>query len=135
MKGTDISYWSINFGRKKYDLSNKVLQHYNRQLLENDSDCVLFLDVLEHIPITEIREMFSLLKTKQFIVRIPVSKKEGENFVLPVSQNDTTHIQIHDKKWWHKLFIEFGFKKCKRIKGTSIYESDGVLSRVYFKEN
>lgn len=134
IKGTDISYWAINYGRKQYNLSADILNHYNRQLLEEKFDFIFFLDVLEHIPSSELNEMMSLIKnTNKLIVRIPVSNKEGENFVLDVSKNDKTHIQIHDKDWWLNFFSEYGFNTNKILETSSIYESDGVLSRILYR--
>jgi SAM-dependent methyltransferase len=128
--GTDISYWAIESGRKLYGLSNNNLQHHNRQLLEDNFDLVLFLDVLEHATLEEIDKILSLLKSNKIVVRLPVSKKEGEDFVLDVSKNDKTHIQIHDKDWWCSIFDRFGFKTFTVLDESSIYESEGVFSRI-----
>jgi 2-polyprenyl-3-methyl-5-hydroxy-6-metoxy-1,4-benzoquinol methylase len=134
IKGTDISYWAINYGRKQYDLSSEILNHYNRQLLECQFNFIFFLDVLEHIPFEELNELLSLIKnTNKLIVRIPVSKIEGENFVLEVSKNDKTHIQIHDKDWWINLFKNHGFINNNIISKEYIYESEGVLAREFYK--
>jgi len=134
IKGTDISYWAIDYGRKQYKLSNKILNHYNRQLLEKPFDFIFFLDVLEHIPLEELNSILSLIKNiNKVIVRLPVSKREGENFVLDVSKNDKTHIQIHNKAWWMRLFRKHGFKKYKILKKNSIYESEGVLARILYR--
>lgn len=129
--GTDISYWAIDEGRQMYNLSSWILQHYNRQLLEDDYDYVIFLDVLEHVPLDELHAMLSRIKSNKIIVRLPVSAKEGENFVLNVSQNDKTHIQIHDKIWWNMLFERYGFILKTLFEREYIYESDGVLARMY----
>jgi 2-polyprenyl-3-methyl-5-hydroxy-6-metoxy-1,4-benzoquinol methylase len=135
IKGTDISYWAINYGRTQFNLSADILNHYNRQLLENNFNFIFFLDVLEHIPLNELNELLSLIKkTSRLIVRIPVSKVEGENFVLEVSKNDKTHIQIHDKEWWINLFKKHGFNNNNTILKDVIYESEGVLAREFFNE-
>lgn len=134
VKGTDISYWAINYGRKQYGLPSEVLNHYNRQLLEHEFDFMFFLDVLEHIPIEELNELLSMItKIDKLIVRIPVAKNEGENFVLAVSQNDKTHIQIHSKEWWIDLFRQHGFGQNQIINMKHIYESEGVLSRIFYR--
>lgn len=136
IKGTDISYWAICYGREQFNLPVEVLNHYNRQLLEGDFDYILFLDVLEHIPTEELHKLFSLItKTKQLIVRIPVSKIEGENYVLDVSKNDKTHIQIHSKEWWNNFFEHQNFITKDILQTESIYESEGVLARVYRRTN
>lgn len=129
--GTDISYWAIDYGRKEFKLSTEVLQHYNRQLLEQQFHCILFLDVLEHIPSGELKQILSRLQSKYIIVRVPVSAKEGENFVLKISQNDITHIQIHCKEWWEKLLNDHKYCLYKIFHKKYIYDSNGVLSRIY----
>jgi cyclopropane fatty-acyl-phospholipid synthase-like methyltransferase len=134
VKGTDISYWAINYGRKQYGLSDETLSHYNRNLLEQTFDFIFFLDVLEHIPSEELGELFSLVKkTNKLIVRIPVSKIEGEDFVLDVSKNDKTHIQIHSKEWWMSFFSQYNFNKYTMLNTPTIYESEGVFSRVLYR--
>jgi predicted TPR repeat methyltransferase len=133
--GTDISYWAIDYGRQEYQLSDKILQHYNRQLLEEKSfDVVICLDVLEHVPTEELHYILSKIAAKRLLVRLPVSENDGENFVLKVSQNDKTHIQIHSKVWWENQFEIHGFDIGKPIQRLSLYDSVGVLSRLYIKE-
>lgn len=129
--GTDISYWAIKFGRKEYGFSPQVLQHYNRQLLEDRRDVILMLDVLEHIPLDELEEVLSVIRAQRLVVRVPVSAKEGEDFVLEVSKNDKTHVQIHAKSWWEDLLVKYNFSLEKILQGRAIYDSPGVLARVY----
>lgn len=129
--GTDISYWAIRHGRKSHGLASDVLQHYNRQLLEEDFDLVLFLDVLEHVPTDELGELLSFLVADRIVVRVPVSAGEGENFVLQVSRNDKTHVQVHDKGWWEDLFHRHRYVLDLVLQTPTIYDSAGVLSRVY----
>jgi SAM-dependent methyltransferase len=131
--GTDISLWAVEFGRKHYGLSEEKLQHDNSQLVTKNFDVVLFLDVLEHIPTVELETLIENIKANQLIVRIPVSENEGEDFVLDVSKNDKTHIQIHSKQWWLDLFSKYGYNKFKALKETNIYNSDGVLAGVLIK--
>lgn len=127
--GTDISYWAVDFGVKQYKLGKRLL-HYNISLLEEDFDVVLFLDVLEHIPFEELNYVLDLLHASQVIVRIPVSAKEGEDFVLDVSKNDKTHIQIHSKQWWLDFFSVYGYSIFTPLDKVSIYDSEGVLAGI-----
>ena len=128
--GTDISYWAVNFGRQHYGLSSQELQYHNIQLLEEAKDTVLFLDVLEHIGSKELEEVVKLLSAKQLIVRIPISKNEGEDFVLDVSKNDKTHIQIHGRDFWLDLFKKNGYHTFMPFCSKSIYDSEGVLAGI-----
>ncbi|HEC65780.1 MAG TPA: class I SAM-dependent methyltransferase [bacterium] len=134
IKGTDISQWAIEWGRKNLDL-DKELDYYNRNLLTEEKDWVLMLDVLEHIPTYEIDHVFQLLKEylpkKGVIIRLPVSAEEGEDYVLDVSKNDRTHIQRHSKEAWEEMFARHGFRRCKTLAEGMIYDTPGVLARVY----
>lgn len=132
-EGTDISYWAVEYGKKHYNLEH-LLHHYNPTLLSGLFDVILFLDVLEHIPDEELHNILSNIQVaKQLIVRIPVSKNEGENFVLDISKNDKTHIQIHCKKWWLDFFKKYGYTINTFLNETCIYDSEGVLAVILEK--
>lgn len=133
VKGTDISYWSIGYGKKFLGLEEE-LEFCNLNLLTKDFDIILFLDVLEHIPtIGELRKLLNLAKADKIIVRIPISAVEGENYVFLVSQNDTTHIQCHTKEWWINLLNECGYKLDIFLNGEAIYDSEGIFAGVFIK--
>jgi hypothetical protein len=133
--GTDISQWAINFGINYYGLKQE-LQYYNRNILrQTPLDVVLFLDALEHIPEYEIMFLLDIIKAyslpQYIIVRIPVSAREGLDFVLDISKNDKTHITCHSKPTWKKLFRDYGYKSYSEIKTKSIYDSKGVMCGVF----
>jgi demethylmenaquinone methyltransferase/2-methoxy-6-polyprenyl-1,4-benzoquinol methylase len=133
LKGTDISYWSIDYGKETYQL-DYVLEYFNVNLLTQDHDYLLLLDVLEHIPsITEINKYLKIANVKNVVVRIPVSEKEGEPYVLLVSRNDSTHVQCHTKQWWIDLFKKHNFELIKKLNTKSIYDSEGVFAGVFKK--
>ena len=136
LKGTDISYWAINFGKKQFGLEEE-LDYFNRELLAEQKDWLILLDVLEHIHNRELKEIMEIIKNsiihKGIIVRIPISAREGENYVLAVSKNDKTHVQIHCKDWWIGLFNKYGFDLKEEFKGKEIYSSEGVLSGWFVK--
>lgn len=133
IKGTDISIWAIEEGKKRYGL-NRELEYYNVNLLTEKWDYVLFLDVLEHMPTFEINNILKILgenKPKRVVLRVPISKKEGEDYVLPVSRNDKTHIQCHSRKWWVNTFNKNGFKIDYDMHTKSLYSSPGVFVGVF----
>ena len=134
LQGTDISQWAIDCGISNYGLGSE-LQYYNRNILrQNPLDAVLFLDVLEHIPEYEIEFLLSIMshsKVSYAVCRIPVSLKEGEDFMLDVSRNDKTHITCHSKNWWISLFAFHGYSLAMPIKTNSIYDSEGVMCGVF----
>ena len=129
--GTDVSFWAIENGKKQY---NFELQHYNRNLLTKEWDIIICLDVLEHVNTEELEKIFFLFgKTKinkGIIIRIPVIDKKTNDFVLEISKNDKTHIQKKTKEEWNKLFEQEHFKSVI-VNTSSIYESKGVLARIY----
>lgn len=131
--GTDISFWAVEYGRENYNLSYLNIQHFNRQLLESAFSYVLFLDVLEHIEMDELKSLFSLLNTKYIVVRIPLSLKEGERYVLDIHEKDKTHCQRHTKAWWDDFFKGYGFRPYLTFDGEFIYDSEGVLARTYIR--
>ena len=135
--GIDISSWAVDFGRNHYSLHNN-LYHYDNAILfdlliHNIFDAVLFLDVLEHIPTTELNLILNTIKTNKIIVRIPVSRNEGEDFVLDVSKNDKTHIQVHSKKYWLDLLSSIGYNIFSSLDENHIYDSEGVLAGIFTK--
>ena len=131
-EGTDISYWAVEYGKTHYNLGNH-LHHYNPEILAGLFDVVLFLDVLEHIPDDGLNNILGKVKALELIIRIPVSANEGEDFVLEVSKNDKTHIQIHSKQWWLDLFSKYDYNISTVLKEEHIYDSEGVLAVVLVK--
>ena len=130
VKGTDISLWAIEYGKKNFGLQRE-LEYYNINLLATHPDYIFFLDVLEHIEsgmLNNILKIASESVKKAILVRVPVSLKEGENFVLEVSRNDKTHIQVHCKSWWINLFKKYQLTKIEYVNLKHIYNSDGVLA-------
>lgn len=135
LKGTDISYWAIEYGKANFGL-NHELDFHNVNLLIKNFDVILFLDVLEHVPsVGEIKKYLDLVNCETtIVVRLPVSRLEGEPYHLKVSQNDATHVQCHCKEWWIALLEEMGFRYKSILAGRHIYESKGVFARCYVKE-
>ena len=133
-KGTDISFWAVEFGRQRYSFPKDRIYHDAFWLLQESFDFVLFLDVLEHIPSNILENLLDMTKANQLIVRIPVAENEGEDFVLDVSKNDKTHIQVHSKQWWLDLLTKYGYNIYIPLKEHHIYDSEGVLAGIFRKE-
>ena len=131
--GTDISYWSIQYGKEVLGLE-KELRYYSLDVLSHHKDHLIMLDVLEHIPtVEELEHILKLASTnllKSCAVRIPVCNGLGDDFVLDVSRRDKTHTLCYPKDWWKQKFLEAGFKDIKPVFSESIYDSDGVYSFV-----
>lgn len=129
--GTDISNWAVQAGR---DMGGLDLHYYNRNLLTLKPDLLILLDVLEHMPDDELRAVLDIIREnppKQALIRIPVSAKEGEDFVLEVSRNDKTHLQVHCKGWWIDKMTEANLTLTETVVWTSIYDSNGVLAGIF----
>ena len=128
--GTDISYWAITYGKDKYQ--DNSLDYLTVQYLNDDSfSTVLFLDVLEHIEIDELKEMFKILKIPKIIARIPVTEKTGNNYELEVHRKDQTHQLARTKPWWNEFLEFYGYKSTHIFHRDSIYETRGVMCRIY----
>lgn len=133
VKGTDISNWVIEQGKKMFSLGHEI-EYYNRDMLAKKKDFVFLLDVLEHMPGHEIGFVLDMAKkglNKYIVIRVPVCRKEGEPYVLDVSRNDKTHIQCHTRDWWIRTFEEKGYKFVEDLHLNSIYSSEGVFSGVF----
>ena len=133
IKGTDISNWAIEYGKDTFGL-DKEIDFYNRNLLCEAFDYIIVLDTLEHMTNYELETVLKLANKglkRELLVRIPVSTIEGEDYMLDVSKNDRTHIQIHCKDWWIKTIESYGFKFVKDVFETVIYSSEGVFCGVF----
>jgi 2-polyprenyl-3-methyl-5-hydroxy-6-metoxy-1,4-benzoquinol methylase len=135
LKGTDISYWAIDYGKKFLGLEDE-LEFHNVNLLCGDFDIVFFLDVLEHVPsVEEIKKFLELVKVGvRVLIRVPVSAREGEPYVFEVSRNDQTHVQCHTRYWWADLLYDCGYRYLSIMCGKAIYDSDGVYAALFEKE-
>jgi len=134
VRGTDISHWAVETGRRLYDFKNGEIEHYNRNMLEDEKDYVFCLDVLEHMPEYEIDFVLELAKKelrKRFVMRVPVSEKEGETYVFECSRVDKTHLQCHPREWWIDKFKQFGFELELDLQLENIYSSEGVFCGVF----
>jgi predicted TPR repeat methyltransferase len=132
--GTDISQWAIEEGHRRFPMLKDRLQFYNRDLLRRKSYLLLMLDVLEHMPDYEVESVLGLARqgcVGSLAVRIPVCDKEGEPFVLPVSNNDPTHINCHTSTVWNARLEKAGFEFHDVFTGTTIYNSPGVYAAIY----
>lgn len=116
--GYDISSWAVKEAKK---LGVTVIDKP-----EGLYDCVFYLDVLEHMTDENIEEVFSNIKTKSCVVRIPCSTDGGNTFHLDVSNKDKTHINCKDKKGWMSLFSSLGVIKILNLNTLTIYDSPGV---------
>lgn len=132
--GTDISTWVIDYGKSKFPHIADKLHYHNMDRLTKRFDYLFLLDVLEHMPETEIKAILTLANLREFVVaRIPISAVEGDEYALDASNRDTTHICCHTRDWWMNLFDSNGYEFKGNIKRGSIYCSYGVLAGKWVK--
>ena len=130
--GCDISPWSVRYGSETLGIP------FLRLPGEIDWDTrwsmVTALDVLEHMSDEDIASFCAGLHAEHLVVRIPVAQEDGGTFVLPVSEEDPTHVNRKTAASWERLLRELGFEPWLVLNLSTIWESDGVLSRVYRKQ-
>ena len=132
--GYDLSDWAINYGIDNLNLKpNSITKDWNNCIKKCGT--LFALDVFEHMSIEQVKNVLNEVEAKILITRIPVTIKKGENFLLEESKKDFTHINCLEKEEWEIIFQECGFNFISLLKFDSIWDSQGVLSRVYEKNN
>jgi SAM-dependent methyltransferase len=127
--GYDPSEWAIDYGT-----NTLKIPHLEKEFVDRPYKLTFMLDVLEHIPLPEIDEIFNKLDTRNLVVRIPVPLNLGEDFVLQVSRNDKTHITCLDKLTWNDILESHGFRLVERLDyNPIIWDSEGVFCALYKK--
>jgi len=139
VKGTDASPWALAYGKKEYGLDDRELRLLDYTLLLDECEVLLFLDVLEHLPDDQLMPILNYVSKqdnkKHIIVRIPVCKEDGGPYILPISENDKTHVGRRTKESWISLFNEKGYKLQETLKYEPIiWDSEGVLCAEFVRE-
>jgi len=138
-RGTDASTWAVNFGREQYGFSFEQLQYLNMNLFAARMwDYVFALDVAEHLGNADLGVFFDMIEqyppNKGVVVRIPVAQEDGGAYVLPVSENDPTHIQRLTRASWVESFEQRGYTLTKLFNTEPfIWDTPGVLAGVFKK--
>lgn len=127
LQGYDISEWAINYG-KSQGIENLII---NPDEIFVDPDLLVALDVFEHMEIKDIVTTLEELFPSYLLVRIPITKEDGNDFVLDISNKDPTHITKLTVETWENLFYDLGYEKVVSLNLSTIWDSEGVLSRLY----
>jgi 2-polyprenyl-3-methyl-5-hydroxy-6-metoxy-1,4-benzoquinol methylase len=119
--GYDISSYAL----RNADEEIKKYLTFDPLLLNKYFDFIICKDVLEHIPLKELKLLLMKLNGKVLFSVIPLGNK-GEYFA-PANNNDKSHIICKNSKWWLNLFKECGWKEnynSFKVKGVkdSYYE-------------
>lgn len=113
--GVDISKYAT-------ERCPKEVEPYIRMITPNDSlspqhgypyDWVLAKDVLEHIPYNDIDRVLSSIRDagKKLFAVIPLAM--NGLYIVPMYENDVSHIIREDMDWWIERFRRAGFKHLK----------------------
>ena len=129
--GCDISEWSVRYGSE--ELGIPFLRMPDQIDWDTRWSIVTALDVLEHMTDDDIGTAFDRLNAEHLVLRIPLTAEDGGTFVLPVSEADPTHINRKTAASWERLLDGLGYEPWLRLNLSTIWESEGVLSRVYRK--
>jgi hypothetical protein len=121
--GYDISSWAVKYGRG-LDLN------VSNTMVYKNYDVGYFLDVLEHIPETDLENLFSTLSIKTIVFRVPVCRKTGGRYFLEASEKDKTHIIRWTKNDWKNYFEKSGYDTILNLNLYTIYDTEGVYSGI-----
>ncbi len=128
-EGCDVSLWSLRYGSESLGIPGLRLPE------EVDWDArwsmVTALDVLEHMADDDIAALLGRLRADMLLVRIPLACADGGTFVLPVSEEDPTHVNRKTAASWEGLLAELGWSPWLTLNLSTIWDSKGVLSRIY----
>ncbi|MCK5940463.1 MAG: methyltransferase domain-containing protein [Planctomycetes bacterium] len=131
--GCDISPWSVRYGSE--ELGIPFLRLPNEVDWSTRWSVVTALDVLEHMTDEDIATFCANVDAELLVVRIPLAECDGGGFVLPVSESDPTHINRKTAASWEALLERLGWERWLVLNLSTIWESNGVLSRVYRKRS
>ncbi len=129
--GYDISEWAVNYGTNTLNISNLTT---SIDVVDNEYDAVLFLDVLEHMELSQIHDCLDRIRTKYIFVRLPVCFEDGGGYVCDVSENDKTHIIRLSKNTWIDLFAQHNYIKEIILQFEHIWDSENALCMVFKNE-
>jgi cyclopropane fatty-acyl-phospholipid synthase-like methyltransferase len=120
--GYDISEWAKSILRSK---KIQTLENYSQESF----DVTICLDVLEHMDDNSIKQLLRSLHSHTLVVKIPVSV-DGNNFYLPISRVDATHINCKTKQQWLELLNPY-YDHFFAIHTPNLYDSKGVFCGVF----
>lgn len=126
--GYDISEYAINY-------ANDLNVTNNPEVLKHNYEVMFALDVLEHIPLSDLKELFKVIDIPTIVVRVPVKKDiKHNNYYLNVSQHDKTHVIVWSKEEWQTFLFDYGYEQKILINSSEIFNSDGVHCAIYTKQ-
>jgi hypothetical protein len=122
----DISEWARSEAKRRYDID---YIDYS----EKKYDCLIALDVFEHMTDKNIEHCIRIFNPVKIIVRIPCSTNGGKSYHLNVSNIDPTHINCKNKDDWFNFFEKLGYQKKIKFNLYTIYDTVGVMCYLMIK--
>jgi SAM-dependent methyltransferase len=138
--GVDFSNTAIEMARKRFQreslsyyklpkLEISEIQAFLRKTIPEGVDCILLIDLLEHVP--DCKELVTGLAefTQYFIVKLPVESSAFDNYVLPKEYPSSVHSNGHlrefDANNVHYFIRQLGLTPLYET--LYIYHSDDVF--------
>jgi 2-polyprenyl-3-methyl-5-hydroxy-6-metoxy-1,4-benzoquinol methylase len=124
--GVDISEYAINKYKQNYKFVSNFKDFKLVDIPKHESKTFNFIygfNLMEHIPEIDLRS---------FIENVRNNLSEGglAFFTIdPVWGMDNSHVTIHSREWWDKIFLQHGFEVHKE--GTEMFKS--INGHVYRK--
>ena len=128
--GYDISEWAISYGTNVLGACPITT---SKEVLTRTCDATLFLDVLEHIEISEVNTILCSLESSYVFVRMPVTLKDNDRYVYDISENDPTHINRFSKRTWTEIFGKYNYQQIELLQSEHIWDSAGAFCAIFKK--
>ena len=101
------------------------IRKYLYQAIEGFPDCTAIIakDVLEHLTEGELNEMLLIFRRLSLLLFVIVPLGNGERYMVPSYERDTTHIIREDLGWWTRKLEQFGYVVDARYQWGHIKEN------------
>jgi SAM-dependent methyltransferase len=112
--GVDISKYAIENADNQTKKYLKLINEKNCNPFKFGFDWIITKDVMEHMSLHSIKNFLNDYREKSknmfHIIPLGDSVRGGGKFRINEMHLDKSHIQIHNEKWWEKIFKENGWK-------------------------
>jgi len=106
--GVDISEYAINSAPA--DVKEYVSLIDENYKSSETYDWVICKDVLEHIRYDNIESVIKILGKLGDKIFCVIPLGDGEKYIIPAYEKDTTHIIRESLFWWQNIFVKNGFE-------------------------
>ena len=106
--GVDISEYAIN--STPVDTKEYVSLIDENYKIYGTYDWVICKDVLEHIKYDNIDSVIKILGRVGSNIFCSIPLGDGEKYIIPTYEEDTTHVIRESLSWWQSVFVKNGFE-------------------------